>query len=392
MKLLESFDNNINNLNSNSLSNSQSNSDTNLIKATLPVDHCRIRSLDEIKTEMCKIPVKTTKCIKLPQFDFLIKNENKDQNNVCSTEYKSSTKIIKELNENGYYIFKNMINEEEIINSLNSFKNNLVNYNKLKDEFIDKSILKNVNQSINTNLLNIKFKVSHSKGNNKFRRNLEIKNEQDRVPIYTILTFLDGGNIEVFPGTNKKSVYNNFKLTRDFEMIKRIKLNSGDVIIFESTLIHRIKLLNTRTYIQLFDTVLESDIDYYLEHILHVPCLEDSFFNNSFDTGFLNQICDRVLFINSTLGNNKLPIHFITDYEDIRYISQDYNKSHIEIKNNEFQEANVYIFNFDAKDMNETERNLYLLISLIVNNLILIFIFIVTLLVLYFCINIIFKD
>ena len=76
---------------------------------------------------------------------------------------------------------------------------------------------------------------------------------------------------------------------------------------------------------------------------------------------------------------NKVPLHFITDHDNVGYISQDFNKPRIQIINNEYQELNNYILNFESKDLNETERDVYIFLSFTLNNILLMLLLIIIL-------------
>jgi hypothetical protein len=377
----------------------QVNQHQNIInnKATLSVDHCKLRPLEDIKSEMCEKPVLTTKCLKpKPKFNLLLDTQptlNTEDKVGCSLfRYESPKKIISDLNNHGFYVFKKMITDQQIINSLESFNNNKINYNKLKDNLINSILLKGVSSELKKKLINIKFRVSYSQGSSNFKRNLQIKTGQERVPIYTILTFLDGGNIELIPNTNRNQSINIFNLKKNYDKIKKINLEAGDVIIFESAIINRILLDSKKTYIQLFDTVLEEDLDFYLKRILHVPCLEDCDLSQQLNNTFLRNLVDKFVYFNSSLGYSKVPLHFITDHDDIGYISQDFNKPRLEIINNEYQELNNYILNFESKDLNETERDVYMFLSFTLNNILLVLLLVIILVIIYLCIRIIFKE
>ena len=162
--------------------------------ADLPVDHCRLRPLNEIKSTMCEpTPIPTT--IPLPTTipptptTICIEPAVKRTNAVGVEEecalyrYESPEKIINTLKKKGFYVFRNMISPLELNVAKKYFYGNLVNYNRLRDRFINPFMLKKVGKEIDRNLVNIKYRASNNNNSSDagaFHRDLHIKSGEER--------------------------------------------------------------------------------------------------------------------------------------------------------------------------------------------------------------------
>jgi hypothetical protein len=359
----------------------------------LPVDHCSLRPLSEVYSTMCEPtpipttippPVVTTKCIKpavtLPTY----------VDGTCVLyKYDSPKNIINEIRDKGYYIFRNMIPKNELEIAKEYFYDNKVNYNKLFEMFIKPSMLEKVGNQIDKKLVTIKYRASNNNLSdaNAFHRGLHIKSGEKRVSNHSVITYIDGGIIEIIPTSNRKQNIDIMDVKEYYDMREEVHLNPGDVLIFEMAIIHRDSLYkqkSPRRIIQLFDTVFEEDLDYFLKTVLHIPCGKEC---NASETVFnqnklWSNLINTVSYYNAALGYSKLPIDYITSEKGVKYISTEDNQSRIEIEDNTFQNDNKYISNFKTIDISKDDVIKYKFISFVLNNILTILLVIIIILIL----------
>jgi hypothetical protein len=348
--------------------------------ALLAPDHCKLRPLNEIKSTMCDpSPIPTSVCI-IPAVT------NKSSISQCAKyRYDTPDEIIKQLNNKGYYVFKNMIARHKLDIGKKYFDNNGVNYVKLKKEFIIPFLLNNIGNQINQELENIEYKVSDKKSvdtlANNFHRDLHIKTNENRVDCFTIQTYLDGGSLELIPRSNR---IQNIKLS-DIHLfqnsIEKIHLDPGDVVIFEMAIMHRQLYQNNSEgrLIQLLNTVYKKDLNYFLDTTTFVLCDEkcqlakDKAKNptkftkllrtNKTLTNFFNHIG----FYNAAIGYSKMPVSSITTKKNIKYFTNELNQSRMEVIEDKLQIDNRYISNYETKKLSAKEKDKFIINSFYLN-------------------------
>ena len=380
-------------LNTNSFEKfTEHNSNNISSKANLPVDHCRLRTLNEISSSMCEpiptitlpTPLPTTQCIK----PAVINNDY--NNNTCVRyRYESPEKIKNIIKEKGYYVFRNMISKTELNIAKKYFYGNQVNYNKLFDKFIKPIMLKKTGKEIDKNLVNIKYRASNNNNSSDagaFHRDLHIKSGEKRVSCHTLLTYIDGGVMQLIPTSNRNQNIDLLDINQYFDLREEIEMYPGDVLMFEMATIHRgifYKKQESRRLIQLFDTVFEEDLDYFLKSVLHIPCgnkcdknASDTFIKIH-KTKLFSNVLNTLGYYNAALGYSKLPIKYITSNPNIKYISTETNQPRVIVEDNTFQKDNHYHPNFETIDISIEDRERYMFLSFILNQILTILLIIV---------------
>lgn len=312
---------------------------------------------------------------------------------------KNTRKILDIIKNEGFYIFRNQISDDELDIAKKYFKGNKVNYNRLKKEFIEPHMLNKVGNHINKNLINIKYRASNNNNSadaGSFHRDLHVTKRTRNVNIYTILTYLDGGIMELIPTSNKNQFINIFELLKYWRKKKLFTLNPGDILIFEMTMLHRgifYKKQKNRRLIQLFDTVYEEDLEKSLNSVLHISCKDkcskftSNFFINRNKHKLSSNIINAFGYYNSAYGYGRNIItHFLSD-KQIKYLSTESNQPRANIINNTFQPDNLYIINYKTKDILKNEWDYYKFLGFVLNLLCLLImiitIIIITILILY---------
>ena len=347
-------------------------------KATKAVDHCRLRTLDEIKSDMCR---PTTQLCVEPAVTLPESNSES-----CTLyRYESPEKIHHILKKNGYYIFKNMIPDHKLDIAKSYIKGNTVNYDRLNKEFIKPHMLGNVGKEIEKNLINIKYRVSNNNNSSDagaFHRDLQNYSKNKTTRVYTILTYVDGGSMELIPGSNSHPRMSLAEALLFWPKRTPNIFEPGDVLMFESTTIHRgifYKKQKERRLIQLFDCVFDDDFDYYQKTILQTPCgnhcsskVSDSLVKLNKNKTLSNWF-NKLVYLNTCIGYSKFGYKLFTTDPDIRYISPETNQARLILEPDTFQTDNLYVMNVDgSKDVDPKRHYLLLFITLNFNTIVLV--------------------
>ena len=381
--------------------NSHTNLNTEQKKATQAVDHCRLRDLSEIKSEMCEPSVKTSQACVVPA----VTKAPKTEKECVLYRYDSPENIMNNLSYKGFYLFRNMISNE-IDDSLSKIiKNDMVDYNKLKNNFINSVLIDNLNKELDKKLLYTKFRVSDTEFLNNINQNITSyhrdlhsyseysQNKDQDTSVYTIIYLTKGGYVDIIPKTNK---YSTMTLREAYNFINKsqvINLDKNDLILVDAKTIHKINFnkTNNNQLIQLFDCVFEPDLKYYVDKTLHIPCYSNcnqknniNFFNQN---KYVKQLIDMCIYFNTALGYSKLGSKYFSN-ENIQYISSEYNYERLNILSNTFQKNNVYILNLDGiKDMAKEDVKMFKFISHYLNLIVGLCILILLIIIFIFCIR-----
>jgi hypothetical protein len=349
-------------------------------KSSLPVDHCKLRPLSEVYSTMCApTPNVTTKCI-IPE----ITTPSYEEGTCALYRYDSPQNILNTIKDRGYYVFRNMISKEQLEIANTYFYDHKVNYNKLLDLFIKPHMLKKVGSELDKNLISIKYRASNNNNSSdagSFHRDLHIKNNETRVNNHTVLTYLDGGIMQLIPKSNRNQAIDLLDIGDYYNNLVELRLNPGDVLIFEMATIHRgvfYKKQPSRRLIQLFDTVFEEELSHFLKTTLHISCGDtcsqtaSSFLISMNKNKKYSEFLNSLGYFNAALGYSKLPSKYFSAVPNIKYLSTESNQPRLEVINNTFQIDNHYIMNFETKDITTNDRKMFLFLSFILNQILVI--------------------
>lgn len=349
-------------------------------KSSLPVDHCKLRPLSEVYSTMCApTPNVTTKCI-IPE----ITTPSYEEGTCALYRYDSPQNILNTIKDRGYYVFRNMISKEQLEIANTYFYDHKVNYNKLLDLFIKPHMLKKVGSELDKNLISIKYRASNNNNSSdagSFHRDLHIKSNETRVNNHTVLTYLDGGIMQLIPKSNRNQAIDLLDIGDYYNNLVELRLNPGDVLIFEMATIHRgvfYKKQPSRRLIQLFDTVFEEELSHFLKTTLHISCGDtcsqtaSSFLISMNKNKKYSEFLNSLGYFNAALGYSKLPSKYFSAVPNIKYLSTESNQPRLEVINNTFQIDNHYIMNFETKDITTNDRKMFLFLSFILNQILVI--------------------
>ena len=167
---------------------------------------------------------------------------------------------LQNLDTQGYIILRKVIPIQVIKEIQDSIKGNQVNYWKNK-EFIDTYIIPIIKSATHWESPNYsKFRTSNNNNSSDaavFHRDLNnFTSSKEIWPIYTCICYLDGGLMELIPGTYQEPVMNNFQSYKNFLNTKLIHLDPGDLLLFHCLTIHRgifFDKMENRRLIQVFE-------------------------------------------------------------------------------------------------------------------------------------------
>jgi ectoine hydroxylase-related dioxygenase (phytanoyl-CoA dioxygenase family) len=145
---------------------------------------------------------------------------------------------IYDLEKDGFYIFKDMLSEEE--NEKLKFLINNNNYEDVKEYLINKSYLKSIIQHTDYTFQDYIWIIKRSSVHTCHRdNNGDFFNEGQKFPSYTMLIYLEDMDkcLGVIPKSHleENKNKNNFNFT---DKIKNLICKKGDVILFNANLIH----------------------------------------------------------------------------------------------------------------------------------------------------------
>ena len=368
-----------------------------------PVDHCRLRPIHEILIDpnnpSCNIPtVQVTEssiCSKKQSEPCLTEAVNCKSKQVLLCKHgENAKKILHQLKTKGYYIFKNLLSQKNIDKAKTYVIDDKVNLFKLKQEVLEPHILNAVGNQLDKEMLNIKFRISNNNNSTDagmFHRDIHNYSNTETTRIFSILSYLDGGYMELVPGSNN---FKNMSVPQAISFYKRRKmlyLDPGDVLIFDATIIHRgifYKKQENRRLIQLFDCVFDEDFDYYMKTIVHVPCRDQCNGTMSENIMKLNKnkilsyFVSPIVYLNTAIGYSKFG-HTPFVEKKLHYISTETNQSRIYNIEDKFVKNNSYVINVEGiNDIDKENRKIFMFLSFMLNYIIMFVILVVIILVL----------
>lgn len=203
-------------------------------------------------------------------------------------------------------ILQKFLNEDELENGRNCFKDNGVLDYESMDNFVKQSLFK-----VSPSAKSMKYRASdHSNSSDAGHFHRDVCNyDVEHIPeIYTVLFYLDDAELEIIPESHKYPAMGLLQGLRQKSIVCTMK--PGDVLIFNSCTLHKgnfaKKLSKHRRLIQVFDTTFGATD--YTDKVVHLPCIGmckkynfnkiSSFIAKSSVLGFLNKIS----YINTSTG------------------------------------------------------------------------------------------
>ena len=184
------------------------------------------------------------------------------------------------IGESGYKHFPEFFNETEVKSIRGMIDKKNVNYTLLSS-FINGVFMKRVDSSMGWNSRYTKYRVSNNNNSSDasvFHRDVfRISNSEPEFKnMYTCLTYLDNATMQLVP---KSHINDNMSLLdslEDLANIITVEMKPGDVLIFNSTMLHRgvfdkLNMSDDRRLIQVFDThPSQEHYKMYSGQVIHV--------------------------------------------------------------------------------------------------------------------------
>lgn len=215
-----------------------------------------------------------------------------------------------QLNDRGYFIIKNLFDKKFIDETKIKIKKDNVQTDMLN--FVNNMIDK-IGNELNTEITFLKFRVSNNNNSvdaGGFHRDVICLKKW--FPIMTCLTYLDDTVMEVVESSHKLRNLSFIESTKLLNKKKQIKLKSGHVMVFYSTLLHRgifTENKPNRRLVQVFDCVEKRNYELY-DKIISILRRSSSEFNNNLTKqlnkiGFTSQILNLYSYYNFISGTTK---------------------------------------------------------------------------------------
>ena len=224
------------------------------------------------------------------------------------------------INNNGYILLKNVLSKQQLETGLRSDNDGIINY-QITREFIDQDFIPTISSNTHFMKKPTYFKFRYSNNNNStdastFHCDIYNFTDNEIMPIYTCLCYFDKTQLEVIPGSHKKSFRDYNSSIDAYQQKKIIDVEPGDILIFHANLFHRGTNFDTkgdRRLLQVFD-VFPDDKTYQLYHDKFITVTTSNtvtinIINNlSYIISKLPMVIDAICFI-----------HFILVYNDLQY-------------------------------------------------------------------------
>jgi hypothetical protein len=200
------------------------------------------------------------------------------------------------LQEDGYLLYRGILDKSEIDTAMACYKGTLVNYGMM-ERFINIILMRKTSEKLSLGNINyVKYRVSNNNNSSDastFHRDIICGNKN--VNMYTCLTYLDKTVMEVIPGSHlvpQDSYLNAFDV---YAKRKQVTIGPGDVLLLNSNLLHRgifTENLPNRRLIQVFEVFFDEDeLHKNFIHVLGNEKYSDTMISlskNSFFVGLLN--------------------------------------------------------------------------------------------------------
>lgn len=271
-------------------------------------------------------------------------------------------KNITELRENGFCVFRNIINNSTVENIQKHIHQNDVNYEACEIH------MNNILSKIPGNLKMSKYRISNNNNSTDaaaFHRDIICTEPQNPPNIYTTLHYLDTSVMELIPGSHKKLNMSYIEAAKTFRKRIRITMAPNDILIFNATVLHRGIFSNAnqknRRLIQMFDCVDESHFDLINQQTLHLPCKYaclHNFENFMINTSRIPYIIDLINYINyyntATGYGHELEVPKKHGYDQI-YLSNESNNKRLKPSYSGNEQINMYIVKEKVNDIREED-------------------------------------
>ena len=240
---------------------------------------------------------------------------NFSKNNNTYTETETETV----LDNQGYILLTNILNNNELDIGLSSIEDNKVDYSVVKN-FIDNIFFKKIkeNSTVITDPYYVKFRLSNNNNStdaSTFHGDIYNNTQSKLLPIYTCLCYFDDAKLEIIPGSHK---YNNIGSSiESYNKKKIINIHRGDILIFHSNIHHRginFNKTGNRRLLQVFEVF--PDKKTYDAHFSKLITVK------TYDTFLMKHIVNPLLYElskNPTIINNITMFHYILMYNDLQY-------------------------------------------------------------------------
>lgn len=300
--------------------------------------------------------------------------------------------LLEDIDKKGYIILRNVIPLEDIKEARKYITKDKVLYNKL-EVYIDDVIVGAVSDKLGTDFVNCKYRVSNKNNANDaaaFHRDLQIHSDDydTKVPVYTILNYLDGGTMELIPGSDDYPHMSIRKMVEFFGKSKVLTLGATDILIFRATLLHRGLFFipqENRRLIQCFDCIPRDKLEKLNSEILHTACINKCI--SSFENFMIKLSKNKVLINLLNLANfyNVAGGYGYKEYgvlkklhgDKYKYISTEANNRRIDHNRENYSfipdgwgTINRYVPRFELNDQSEDGEDMIKFYTLVINNLI----------------------
>jgi len=261
-----------------------------------------------------------------------------------------------ELNDKGFLLLKDALTNSDIQEAHKYIQGQQMDYTSMI-RFIENIMLKKINRSLDIDITYTKFRVSNNNNSvdaGGFHRDIiPLRKNVTPLPLYTCLCYLDKTVMELIPGTHTTPVMSYTEAFSKFNSSIKVSLNPTDLLIFNSSLIHRgifTENLGQRRLIQVFNCFLnKNDFMKYSPRLLDIE--GDNKFSDVFLMLYKSSITSFVPnlfgYLNAATGSGvtwtkTLPICTDMNLDSYSYSSSEGLCSRIHVEPHTMQKTNQY--------------------------------------------------
>jgi len=261
-----------------------------------------------------------------------------------------------ELDNKGFLVLRGVLKKSDIEEAHKYIQGQQMDYASMT-RFIENNMLKKINHSLDIDITYTKFRVSNNNNSvdaGGFHRDIiTLHKNVPLLPVYTCLCYLDKTVMELIPGTHKTPAMSYMDALSRFGDSIRLPLNPTDLLIFNSSLIHRgifTENLGQRRLIQVFNCFLnKSDFMKYSPKLLDIK--GDKTFGDIFIMLYKSSITSFIPnlfgYLNTATGGgvgwtNNLPKCTDINLDSYMYSSSEGLCSRVNVKQGTLQKTNLY--------------------------------------------------
>lgn len=184
------------------------------------------------------------------------------------------------MEQQGYICLRKVLSANSVQLGMSCFVKDEVDYAKITT-WIQNHLLVSVNQTFLWNSVYVKYRASQSNNSTDastlHRDLIATQPDSNKVPVYTVLSYLDRATMQLVPGSHLHTAMSVGKAMKAFANSITLDLFPGDILVFHSCMLHRGLFTpgGSRRLVQVFEVFPnEATCNYVVPKVLHLQANE----------------------------------------------------------------------------------------------------------------------